>query len=141
MRGIILAAVIGGWHPLPTPVTVADNYWPASPCHGHATVLYVDQAKIDAVIPADPPGRHGGVAFVEECTAWILKGMDPVSTCGMIVHELGHLAGLGHSVGGVMDPVHLHPPDACYQLPGKSHGRVVPRGRTVIHRMTVTAHA
>lgn len=79
---------------------IARAAWPGSPCAGREIVhLHADLrlAEMDAL-----DGIHsGGRAQVAMCEVWLVSYATPDAFCDALVHELGHLAGYGHTgVGG-----------------------------------------
>lgn len=77
---------------------IADSYYPTSPCHGRVVVVPVSQAHLDTFWPGFDSGM---VAVAETCTvevSWSTwDGAPWRQVCRGLVHEFGHLAGLGHS--------------------------------------------
>lgn len=86
------------------PLAVANNAWPGSPCTGKL------QITLDVTLALR--GRAGeavGVArgdceFSVDPVYWAKA--TPQERCQIAAHEAGHLAGLGHSLTGVMRPDH-----------------------------------
>jgi hypothetical protein len=83
----------------PEASTVAQSFWPDSPCNGREMV-----ALVDPVIGVDASGTEVEVAGKSgigdpDCRV-ILKASwtrDPVFACYLMAHEFGHLAGLPDS--------------------------------------------
>lgn len=77
---------------------IADSYYPNSPCHGRVVVVPVAVSRLDALWPDLATGM---VAYVSDCrveVAWsVWDGAPWRQVCRGLVHEYGHLAGLGHS--------------------------------------------
>jgi len=79
-------------HALPT----ARAAWPTSPCAGREVIhLAVDPQVIRE---KSPDGRHyEGLSLAATCEVWLIAGMLDETFCGVLVHELGHLAGYDHA--------------------------------------------
>ena len=90
-------------HALP----VARSAWPDSPCLGRETVVW-DDAEVRRAYPTGP---IMGMAYAGSCRVVFsaIAPTDRVGFCNLLTHELGHLAGFDHVIGGVgrwatMDP-------------------------------------
>lgn len=106
---LVTAAFIAapaGAHTVPTDDAARVTYfmplataaWPDSPCAGHVNI--VTGADADATINAldAADGKQSqGRAVPATCTAYIRSGLDPTGFCVTLVHESGHLAGMGHT--------------------------------------------
>ena len=68
-------------------------------------------------LEADHPGLSGvaGQAFLAECRIQVSFELGTATACAILVHELGHLGGLGHSedLNSVMAPVVAVVPEGC----------------------------
>ena len=69
-------------------------------------------------LEADHPGLSGvaGQAFLAECRIQVSFGLGTATACAILVHELGHLGGLGHSENprSVMAPMLRVIPPYCF---------------------------
>lgn len=93
-------------------VSVADTYWPDSPCKG--------QEVVEEVSLTDMPwlaNIGGALKWEGECIVEIVKENipDALTLCGILVHEFGHAAGMVHSTDptNVMYPTLVIAPE-CY---------------------------
>lgn len=83
---------------------IAAAQWAGAPCNGryHANV-------VQTLGPSDQAGRtlagQANIGDSETCTYTIVDGLDDYTACVVVVHEAGHLYGLEHTPGGIMDPV------------------------------------
>lgn len=70
-----------------------------------------------SVLAADHPEIVGvaGQAFVAECRIQVSFELGTATACAILIHELGHLGGLGHSEDpqSVMAPVVVVVPEGC----------------------------
>lgn len=74
---------------------IARAAWPDNPCAGREVIhLNADQAMAEHGYLAT---RYDGLAAPGACEIWIRAGLEPERFCEVLVHEEGHLAGLGHS--------------------------------------------
>jgi hypothetical protein len=107
MLGLKLAAIAAVALPGPPPVigpevvaratATARAQWPASPCHGRESVIWVSQSVLDAA--------HGDVgvaadALLRPCVVRVTRAARNWSgprLCALLQHEFGHLSGLRHS--------------------------------------------
>lgn len=79
-----------------------------SPCVG--------QERVDLGPPLSLNGRPvGGLAHLETCHIELDERLQDVDLCRVLVHEYGHLAGLAHTEGGIMDSGQPDVP-ACAKL-------------------------
>lgn len=76
--------------------------------------LATAQAKWPALVRTCPEvgitykrdtGRFAGYAMLPDCKVVVNRTLPPPLKCGVLVHEFGHLAGLGHAERGIMRPV------------------------------------
>ena len=78
-----------------------------SPCAGREQVHLSGDTALRAAAPAvaGPGEALNGMAQPQTCEVWLSSTMDPRSFCTVLVHELGHLAGRGHTAtpGDVMN--------------------------------------
>lgn len=78
---------------------IADSYYPTSPCHGRTVVIPVGPARI--VDYWHGTSDMGAVSTPVGCRIeidWTRFADQPWRVaCRLLVHEYGHLAGLGHS--------------------------------------------
>lgn len=90
---------------------IARAAWPASPCAGHEVV----HVNADRWLAAQAVRRHSlpmaGYSSAATCTTWIASRLGRRVFCDTLTHELGHLAGYGHTD----DPSARHP-DGPMQL-------------------------
>lgn len=103
-------------HPTTTPAQrtalmlgVAAKYWGAeSTCPSSGvTVVWQSAMPVDPDTGTTAGGEAivGGCALGEPTISLLAFGRPPLSVrCTVIVHEYGHLVGLNHDAGGVMDP-------------------------------------
>jgi hypothetical protein len=86
---------------------LARAAWPGSPCAGREVVHLAGDAVLRAEAPAiaGPGEALNGMAAPDTCEVWLASGMSARTFCTVLVHELGHLAGRGHTdvPGDVMD--------------------------------------
>jgi hypothetical protein len=86
---------------------IARAAWPGSPCAGRETVHVAGDLALRAQAPAiaGPGGELNGMAEPATCEVWLASGMTARTFCAVLVHELGHLAGRGHTTtpGDVMN--------------------------------------
>ncbi len=90
------------WLPL------ARAAWPDSSCAGREVVHLDAAVALRAEAPVLAPGSSEplqGMAEPATCEAWVAGGLSPLRFCTVLVHELGHLAGRGHTTeaGDVMN--------------------------------------
>jgi hypothetical protein len=79
---------------------VARAAWPGSPCAGRETVFLHADAELRAEAPiltGNPHDALDGMASPSTCEAWLSSGLPAAKFCTVLVHELGHLAGRGHT--------------------------------------------
>lgn len=94
---------------------VAVDYWAkrdiAVACHPQARVFTAaEDSDLQLAYAADGFASVAMLAYVETCTIGITPGADGLRNdrdlawmyCMEVVHEIGHIAGLGHDYGGVM---------------------------------------
>lgn len=104
-------------------VEVALGYWHArgvQPCRPH---LYVAPGLGGALGAAEPRGK----GYVVGCNLWVLDEYahpsasvwEQAATCHIVIHEMGHLGGKGHSASGIMYPEY----DGT-SFARRSHGRL-----------------
>lgn len=90
--------------PLRDAVKIASDRWPNSPCHGREKLQSIDPDSV-------PPDVAAQVTLDGTCTvqvAWQhMRGYKMRYRCRVLMHEFGHLAGLGHSYNilSVMYPI------------------------------------
>jgi hypothetical protein len=86
---------------------IARAAWPGSPCAGRETVHLAGDLVLRARAPAvaGPGGELNGMAQPASCEVWLRSGMAARTFCAVLVHELGHLAGRGHTTtaGDIMN--------------------------------------
>jgi matrixin len=86
---------------------IARAAWPGSPCAGRETVHLAADTALRAAAPAvaGPGEALNGMAEPATCEVWLGATMDQRTFCTVLVHEFGHLAGLGHTTtpGDVMN--------------------------------------
>jgi hypothetical protein len=86
---------------------IARAAWPGSPCAGREDVHVAGDAALRALTPAvaGPGESLNGMAEPDTCEVWLASGMSTRTFCAVLVHELGHLAGRGHTAtpGDVMN--------------------------------------
>jgi hypothetical protein len=86
---------------------LARAAWPGSPCTGRETVHLGANVVLAEYAPvvAGPDKDLVGMAAPATCEAWLASGLTAFDFCVTLVHELGHLAGRGHThvVGDVMN--------------------------------------
>lgn len=115
-----------------TPLQVADQAWPASPCAGRIAILL---APIESGIDGKATGisvQGDGSFVLERCEITLaptaVLSMTEGQRCELVVHEAGHLAGMHHTRFGVMAPTGGWYP-ACHTLRDRIRhdmGRKVP---------------
>ncbi len=79
---------------------LARAAWPGSPCAGREVVHVDAAAALRAEAPAIAPEAREplqGMAEPATCEAWVAGGLSALRFCAVLVHELGHLAGRGHT--------------------------------------------
>jgi hypothetical protein len=78
---------------------LARAAWPGSPCAGREVVHLTGDAVLRTEAPAiaGPGEALNGMAAPETCEVWLASGMTEYTFCAVLVHELGHLAGYGHT--------------------------------------------
>lgn len=84
-----------------TALRIARAKWTTSPCAGRERITFVWSETVNE------GGRTlSGYASPWECSVVVAAKALPVRTCTVLEHELGHLAGLGHSTapGDIMNP-------------------------------------
>jgi hypothetical protein len=106
-----------------TPLQVADQAWPASPCRGQPITVLWDRAH---AVQYGYTGWASGVDLADDDTFTLRRceiTLDPVEymsmteteRCELVVHEAGHLAGMHHTPTGVMrQPAGWYP--GCHTL-------------------------
>lgn len=87
---------------------VARAAWPGSPCEGHETVHL--RADMVWLFGED----YTGFASPAACEVWLPTGQTAYVFCTALTHELGHLAGHGHTkapgiMNGTMLPADYQP--------------------------------
>jgi hypothetical protein len=86
---------------------IARAAWPGSPCAGREVVHVAgdDALRAQASALAGPGEALDGMAAPETCDVWLASGLADDTFCTVLVHELGHLAGRGHTTapGDVMN--------------------------------------
>jgi hypothetical protein len=85
---------------------IARAAWPDSPCAGRENVHLAGDAVLHAEAPVIAGGEAlNGMAQPETCEVWLSSTMDARTFCTVLVHEVGHLAGRGHTTvpGDVMN--------------------------------------
>jgi hypothetical protein len=86
---------------------IARAAWPGSPCAGRETVHLSGDAVLrsQAVALAGPGESLNGMSAPATCEVWLAGEMPARTFCAVLVHELGHLAGRGHTTtpGDVMN--------------------------------------
>lgn len=104
------------WAPPPTDdaarlaqyLPIARAAWGGSPCAGREVV----HLQADAALTSEAPGLTGsssgvldGMAAPSTCEVWMAGSLDPLTFCQVLVHEVGHLAGLLHTpqAGDIMN--------------------------------------
>jgi hypothetical protein len=78
---------------------IARAAWPASPCAGREQVHLASDVALRAQAPAivGPGESLNGMAEPDTCEVWMASEMSARTFCTVLVHELGHLAGRGHT--------------------------------------------
>jgi hypothetical protein len=86
---------------------IARAAWPGSPCAGREQVHLSGDGALRAQAPAlaGPGEALNGMAGPATCEVWLASTMSARTFCTVLVHELGHLAGRGHTTipGDVMN--------------------------------------
>lgn len=133
-----------GQHPATSPaltkaVDIGEAYWQARgvmPC-AHPMVY-----TADTLADVDVPIGYAAQERAQGCSIWLARLFVPIidlnaygrlRLCAVIAHALGHTAGLGHTLSGVMAPVE---PDTPRQL-----RRAAPRECRAWARRTTAARS
>lgn len=102
-------------------VQIAGRYWEKHGVNNRcAKVRLILVNHIASLIANEADGQ----ALRGQCTMLIRKAWyryvrnKPYLLCGLVIHEMGHLNGLGHSrnIDSVMYPVQHAIPNECYNL-------------------------
>jgi Homeodomain-like domain-containing protein len=83
---------------------IARASWPGSPCQGREVVHLRADAELaadDAIDHVDSYGR----GIPDTCEVFLHSNLGALGFCSVLAHELGHLAGYGHTD----DPTTTHP--------------------------------
>jgi hypothetical protein len=110
--------------PLARMEAIADARYPASPCHGRTVVMTVAPQRLDRMSP-DFKRLHP-IAAAQSSTCHVYVAFQRMHQqllrfkCRVLMHEFGHLAGLGHSTNphSVMYPITQDIPNnslACWR--------------------------
>ena len=79
---------------------LARAAWPGSPCAGRETIhVHADAALADEapVVTGNLHDALDGMAAPSTCEVWLSGGLAAGRFCTVLVHEMGHLAGRGHT--------------------------------------------
>lgn len=97
--------------PLHRMALIAQARFPASPCSGHTAIVAVSPQRLDQLAPRAEGMHPIAAADPRRCVVYVaFRRMHQQLLrfkCRVLVHEFGHLAGLGHSTDprSVMYPI------------------------------------